>query len=110
MMTPLKITFHGLDPSPALEERIRERAQRLERLHERITSCHVVVERPPAHKTKGRIYEIRIHLGVPGAHLDVAREPGRDHSHEDLNVALADAFDRAERLLETHAQRQRAIG
>ncbi len=106
MKTPLKITFHGLETSEALETRIREHAEKLERLHSDITSCHVVVERPAGHKHKGGAWEIRIHLEVTGAHIDVAGEPGEDHSHEDPYVALGHAFDRAARQLETHARRQ----
>src|SRR5690606_31957611 len=86
MKTPLRITFQGLDPSPALEERIRRKAAKLERFCDRITSCHVVVERPPAHKQHGGTYHVRIHLEVPGGRLDVAREPGRDQAHEDVYV------------------------
>ncbi|HEY8431880.1 MAG TPA: HPF/RaiA family ribosome-associated protein [Sandaracinaceae bacterium] len=109
MKTPLRITFQGLDPSPALEERIRRKAAKLERFCDRITSCHVVVERPPAHKQHGGTYHVRIHLEVPGGRLDVAREPGRDQAHEDVYVALRDAFDRAARMLDArHARRHEA--
>lgn len=110
MKTPLRITFQGLDPSPALEERIQAKMAKLERLSDRITSCHVVVERPAAHRHKGGVYEIRIHLELPGAHIDVARDPGLDHAHEDVGVALRDAFDRATRMLESHLERQRRAG
>jgi ribosome-associated translation inhibitor RaiA/cold shock CspA family protein len=107
MQTPLQITFQGLDPSPAIEARIREKVDKLERFHDRITTCQVVVERPPAHSNKGGIYEVRIHLGVPGGHIDVTREPGLNHAHEDIGVALRDAFARATRLLEDHVRKQR---
>lgn len=100
MSMPLQITFRGLEPSPALEERIRQKARHLELLHDRITRCHVIVERPARHHKKGGVYEVSIHLSLPGARIDVAREPGVDHAHEDVYVALRDAFDRAVRQLE----------
>ena len=100
MTMPIQITFRGLDPSPALEERIREKAQRLERLQNRITTCHVTVEQIAKRHQKGALYEVHIHVALPGARVEVTREPGRDHSHEDVFVALRDAFARAQRQLE----------
>jgi cold shock CspA family protein len=44
MQIPLRIAFRHTASSPALETRIRERAEELERFFTRITSCHVVVE------------------------------------------------------------------
>ncbi len=107
MKTPITITFQGLEPSPALEERIHAKVQKLERISDNITSCHVVIERPPQHHQKGGLYEVRIHLEVPGGRIDVTREAGRDHAHEDVFVAARDAFTRASRLLEEHIDRQR---
>lgn len=107
MQKPLQITFQGLPPSPALKWRIRRKVRKLERFYDRIISCQVVVERPPAHRHKGGTYEVRIHLEVPGGHIDVTREPGLNQAHEDIRVALRDAFARATRLLEDYARRQR---
>ena len=44
MQVPLQITFRHMDSSPALEARIRQRAEELEHFFDRITSCHVTVE------------------------------------------------------------------
>jgi hypothetical protein len=41
---PLRITFRDMEPSDAVEARVRERVDALELLHPRITGCHVVVE------------------------------------------------------------------
>lgn len=107
MHHPLRITFQGMEPSEALEARIHENARRLEQFFDEITSCHVVVERPPAHSHKGSPFEVRIHIEVPGTHLDVTREPGRKPRHEDAVVAVRDAFDRAVRILEDYARKRR---
>jgi ribosomal subunit interface protein len=107
VQAPLRITFQGIDPSPAIEARIREKAEMLERFHERITSCHVVVARPASHHKKGNLYEVRIHLEVPKGHVDATREAGLNHAHEDPYVALRDAFDHAVRLLEDQIRKQR---
>ena len=44
MQIPLQITFHGIDHSDAVEERIREKTAKLEQIFDRITSCRVVIE------------------------------------------------------------------
>jgi hypothetical protein len=42
---------------------------------------------------------------VPGGKIVVSREPGEDHSHEDLHVAVRDAFDAVRRRLQDHMRR-----
>ncbi|MFI5305890.1 MAG: ribosome hibernation-promoting factor, HPF/YfiA family [Polyangiales bacterium] len=108
MQRPLQISFRGMESSPAIEERIQERVGRLERVFDRITSCHVTVEAPHQHHQKGRIFDVRIDLRVPGAELMTKHEGSHNHAHEDVYVALRDAFDAAERRLEDYAQRQAA--
>jgi hypothetical protein len=39
MQIPLQISFRNMDPSPAIEARIREKAAKLERFHDRIIGC-----------------------------------------------------------------------
>lgn len=107
MAIPLQITFRDIATTPAIEDNIRERAQRLERFSQHITSCHVVVETPHAHHHKGMLYHVRIDLAVPGEQLTVSRAPEQHHAHEDVYVAIRDAFDAATRRLADHVQRQR---
>ena len=107
MQMPIRITFRGLAPSPAIEERIHARAADLERFSDRITHCHVVVEAPHRHHHQGMLYHVRVDLTVPGAHLVVNRQPADHHAHEDVYVALRDAFDAARRQLEERVRRQR---
>ena len=104
MELPLQISFRGMSKSPATETLIRERAAKLERFHDRITACRVVVEAHHRHQHKGRLYHVRIDLTVPGREIVVAREPADDHSHEDIKVAIHDAFDAARRQLEDYVR------
>ncbi|MBM3487060.1 MAG: HPF/RaiA family ribosome-associated protein [Alphaproteobacteria bacterium] len=101
------ITFHGLDPSPAIEARIRARVEQLDRFHPRIGRCRVVVEAPHRRHHKGKTYSVRIEAHVAGAVVAVNRDPGKDHAHEDVYVAIRDAFDALDRRLEDHARRKR---
>jgi ribosomal subunit interface protein len=105
MTIPLQITFKGMESSPALEARIREKAARLERFSARILRCHVTIEAPHRHHRQGRMYRARIELVVPRGDIVVTRESPQDHAHEDPYVAVRDAFDAAVRQLEDHMRR-----
>ena len=107
MQLPLQITFRHMDPSPAIEARIRQRAEELDQFFDRITSCWVVVEcRHPRHQ-QGNLFEVRIDLTVPGSEIVVGHDHGMNHAHEDAHVAVRDAFDAARRRLEDHARERR---
>lgn len=107
MQTPPEITFHNLDHSPAVEELVRDRLDKLERAFDRIISCRVVIERSERRHRKGNLFAVRISINVPGQQIAVKRAGPKDHAHEEINVALRDAFDAAERQLEDHARRVR---
>lgn len=102
MKLPVKISVRNVSLSEVAENTIREKAAKLNRFDDRMTSCRVVVEAPHRHHHRGVLYNVRIDITVPGAELVVKREP-----HEDLYVAIRDAFDAARRQLEDHAHRQR---
>ena len=107
MQIPLQITFRQMDPSPALEARIREESARLDKFNEHIMSCRVVVESPHKHKHKGKLYHIHIDLKVPGKEIVVTREHHDNQAHEDVYVTIRDAFNSMQRQLEDHIRRQR---
>jgi ribosomal subunit interface protein len=103
----VQITFRDIDPSPALEAKIRERVARLERVFDRLTSCRVIVEAPHRQHTQGKLFHIRIDVTLPGHEIVVGRDPAEHHAHEDARVAVRDAFDALRRRLDEHARRQR---
>ena len=102
MRTPLQINFHGMDTSPALETLIRDKAAKLEQFHPNVTGCRVVIDKPHHHKQQGEHFIVSIDVSVPGSNI-VANHA----HHEDVNVALRDAFFAARRQLEEHAVRMR---
>ena len=104
---PLEIRFHQMDPSPAIEARIREKAADLERFADRITSCRVTVEHDHGRHHKGNLFRVRIALGMPGKELTVTHTGPKDHAHEDVYVAIRDAFDAAVRRLEDRVRTRR---
>lgn len=97
-----------MESSEAVEARVRELATKLERFYDRITSCHIVVQAPHRSQNKGKLYEVHIQVRVPGDEIVVNREHQRDHAHEDVYVAVRDAFAAMERRLEDFARRRSA--
>ena len=100
-----EISFQNVEHSDAVERAVQARIEELERFFQRIVACRVVVDAPHKNKRKGQIYEIRIDLSVPGKDIAVTREAGEDHAHEDIYVAIRDAFDAAQRLLEDYVRK-----
>jgi ribosomal subunit interface protein len=102
MQIPLQISYRGMQSSAAIDAAVREKAAKLEQFHARIMSCRVVIEQPGRHQQQGKQFVVHIDLTVPGGEIAV----NRDH-HEDVYVALRDAFDAARRKLEDFAREQR---
>jgi len=94
MQTALQITFRDIPQSDALETRIREKAG--------IVSCRVVVESRDRHKHQGKEFCVRIEMHIPQHDIAI----NRDH-HEDVYVAVRDAFNAAARKLEDLTRVQR---
>ncbi len=107
MQLPPQITFRDMEPSPAVEAKIRERAGKLDEYYDRIMSCRVVVEAPHHHRRQGNLFHVTVDLTVPSGELVVNREPSKRHAHEDVYVAIRDAFNAAQRRLADYARRQR---
>lgn len=105
MQVPLEITFRGLPHSDAVEARIREKTAKLEQLCDNIISCKVVVEAEHHHQHQGNLFHVRIDLSVPQKHIVVSRDHHDKQAHEDVYVALRDAFEAAKRQLEAHIHR-----
>jgi cold shock CspA family protein len=130
MEIPLKITFRNMPPSKAIEANIEEKVAKLDSLYDGIMSCRVIVEAPHRHHHKGKAYQVRIDMTVPGDEIVINRtpkrleaaksarpeelekelaeshEPSKHGAHEDLYVAIRDAFNAAGRKLQDHARRR----
>jgi ribosomal subunit interface protein len=107
MQQAVQITVRGMESSPALEARIHEKVASLERLSDRITSCHVTLEAPPAHQRHGKLFAVHLVIHVPEKQLVFGRAAHHDPAHADIYLAIRDAFAAAERGLEQYAREQR---
>jgi len=108
METPLRISFQGGEASAALSETISEHVAALEKIHGRMTACHVVVQIPDRHHRTSSLYSVNIHAILPGGiDINVDHTPQADDRFADPLFAVADAFRRAKRLVKERANRQR---
>lgn len=102
MQRPLQIVIRDIPPSEAIESHIREKVEKLESFYPHIIGCQATVEFAGKHKHQGKLFNVRLDITVPGSELVVNRD-----LHEDVYVALRDAFDAAKRQLEDYGRRQR---
>lgn len=107
MQTPLQIRYHGVDPSPAIEAKVREHVAKLEQFYAGIIGCRVAIEALHQHHHQGNLFSARIWITLPEGEVAVTRDAGRDHRHEDPYVALHDAFRAARRQLEDFSRKRR---
>lgn len=107
MPVPLETHFHQLDRSPAVEADIRERVTKLEKFADDILSCRVTVEGPHKHHRRGNLFAVRVELRVAGNDIVATRAADDDHSHEDVFIAVRDAFDAVRRQLQDRASLRR---
>ena len=99
MITPLAVVFNNMEPSQAVEERVREKVARISKKFDRLTHVRVVIDAPHRHQQRGKIYQVKIDLGIPGRANIVINTASDDHTHEDVYAALRDGFLAAERKL-----------
>ena len=102
MQRELQITARDVVLAPAEEQAIREAAAHLETFWDRITSCRVLVEVPRRRGRTGRLYNVRVDLGLPGGEVVIRRQP-----REELLTAVQEAFKAAERRVQDAARRLR---
>lgn len=95
MQVPLQITMRNIDHSDAVEQRIREKASKLDQFSDRIISCEVVLEQSQAFRKSGMLYNIRIHVTLPRKDLVV-----NQNEQENLYLAIRESFDNMVRQIE----------
>ena len=101
MHTPLEIHFHGIEKSEAVEERVREKVSKLEKHFGRMTRCRVVLETPHRSPQKPKVFQVKIEISLPRRQpIVVCHEREGAHAHEELPLAIRDAFEAALRKVD----------
>jgi ribosomal subunit interface protein len=103
MQIPTEITFHKIEHSEAVEASVRRWIARLEHIYDRIIKCSVTIAHPHKRHRHGGEFHINVVIEVPGGEI-AATHIGH---HEDIYVAVADAFRAARRQLQNHVDIQR---
>lgn len=102
MERPLQIVFKDMDSSEFVENPIRERADRLKRLHPHIIGCRVVVHVPHRKPESGKVpIGVTVEVEVPGRkNLTVGKDEQERHEVKNDQYAVINrAFDVVERQL-----------
>lgn len=101
MHTPLEIHFHGIDKSEAVEERVRAKVSKLEKHLGRMTRCRVVLEAPHRSPQKPKVFQVKIEISLPRRQpIVVCHEREGAHAHEEMSLAIRDAFEAALRKVD----------
>ena len=90
MELPLQLQFRNLEPSPAIEAAVRKHVDKLQYFNGDIISCRVAID-----------------VRVPGKAIVVSRAPDDEQAHEDVYVAIRDAFDAARRQVQDYVKIRR---
>jgi putative sigma-54 modulation protein len=107
MNAPVEVHFHGIQKSDAIEQRVRDKVAKLEKLSGRMTSCRVVLEATQRNALKPKVYLIKIEIGIPRQRSIVIRhERVGSHASEELTLALREAFEAASRKMDGLASKR----
>ena len=93
MQVPLDFTFENSEPSEVIRSEVEKQAKRLEKFHDRITSCNVAVVAPQARHRKGDLFKIDIRIAMPKRKdIIITKTHGDLREHELVTVTIRDAF------------------
>lgn len=109
MTNDIQVVFRGIDHSPAAEDAVHKRVEKLDRFSDEIQSVRVVLESPHNNHNKGKVYHVGIEAIIPNHDIVVNHEQHDKHAHEDLYVAIRDAFNALERQIKAVYDKQRRV-
>jgi ribosome-associated translation inhibitor RaiA len=101
---PCHITFKGMDPTEAVRVEVRAWLDRLGPLTTSMIGGQVVVEAVDEGRRDDRRYHVRMELTMPEGVVTVGPDHPSNGAHEDVYVAVRNAFRAARRQLEVSIQ------
>lgn len=109
MKSPIQVVFRNVGKNAKVEQAIKEKAEKLEKINDRITACRVTIEMPHKHHTKGNTFEVSLNLTIPERDIIVKRTSSEEQTNGDEGMmsTVRDAFDAAKRQLEEHSRKRR---
>ena len=98
-MKGLEISFRDIEHSDAIEKNIRDKTAKLISTFDDITGIRAVVAMPHNHSNKGKLAHVSLEIGLPGETVAITNDNHDNSDHEDMYVAVRDAFDKAQRKI-----------
>lgn len=108
MTNEFQIVYHNIDQTEAISEAVQKRIDKLERYCDQIINGRVVLDSPHNNHHKGKVYSVGVEIHTPALEVRVNQDQHDNHAHEDLYVAIRDAFNVAERQLKSVDKKHRA--
>jgi ribosomal subunit interface protein len=103
MKSAVDVLYRDLEASPALNEIISKKLEKLNRYSDQIIHSRVVLDTPHNRKHKGKQFRASIEIDIKGHPIAVAQD------NESIHLAVRDAFITAERKVKQIAARQRTL-
>ena len=97
----LDIAWHNIPPSPAVEEDVRNRFEKLCRLCNDVTSARISLDQPHHPKKKPHAYSVMLELHVPNTTI-VVDHAASDNERENLHQLIHHTFDAARRQVQDY--------
>jgi ribosomal subunit interface protein len=107
MTNAFQIVFHNIDQSDAIIDNVNKRISKLQRYSNDILGGRIVLDSPHNNQTKGKVFSVAVELHTPSKEVVVKQDQHDKHAHEDLYVAIRDAFNAAERQLKSVDKKHR---
>ncbi|HBN13621.1 ribosome-associated translation inhibitor RaiA [Pseudohongiella sp. SYSU M77423] len=107
MSNEFQVVFHNLEQTEAIVDAVNKRIDKLRRFCSDIIGGRVVLDSPHNNHHKGKVYSVTLELHTPNKPVVVTQEQHDNHAHEDLYVAIRDAFNAAERQLKSVDKKHR---
>jgi ribosomal subunit interface protein len=109
MTNEFQVVFHNIDQTSAIADAVQKRINKLERFCDQIITGRVVLDSPHNNHHKGKVYSVGLEIHTPFKEVRVNQEQHDNHAHEDLYIAIRDAFNAAERQLKAIDKKHRTL-
>ena len=107
MTNNFQIVFHNIDQSTSVSDAVNKRVSKLQRFCDRIIAGRVVLDSPHNNLHKGKIYSVGLEIHTQYKEVRVNQDQHDNPAHENLYVAIRDAFNAAERQLKAIDKKHR---
>lgn len=95
------VVYRDFDSSPALNDIIYKKIEKLHRFSDSIISSRVVLDTPHKHKHKGKLFRASIELALKGNPISVTQDDASVH------IAVREAFSALERKLKEETSKRK---